>query len=65
VTVACQLAFTYLPALQYLFDSRSLTVSEGAIVIAIGAVLLAVVEIEKQVRLRFGGRRPLRNMKEK
>ena len=49
VTVA-QFAFTYLPVFQNLFGSRPLSLAEGAIVVAIGAVLLVIVEIEKLVR---------------
>ncbi len=52
-----QLAFTYLPVFQILFGSRPLSLFEGAVVIAIGAVLLTVVEMEKQIRLALTGRR--------
>ncbi len=55
VTVA-QVAFTYLPVFQVLFGSRPLSFFEGAIVVAIGVVLLVVVEIEKQVRMAISGR---------
>ena len=55
--VVAQLAFTYLPAFQYLFGSRPLSIFEGAIVIAIGIVLLAIVETEKQVRRSIVWRR--------
>jgi hypothetical protein len=41
------------------------TVSKGAILIAIGAALLVVVEIEKQIRPRPGRCRRLTNMKER
>ncbi len=59
-----QIAFTYLPVCHALFGSRALSFFEGAIVIAIGVVLLLIVEIEKQVRMALGRRRSLRNLKE-
>ena len=50
-TVAvAQFAFTYLPVFQVLFGSRPLSVLEGTIVVAIGGVLLVVVEAEKLLR---------------
>lgn len=48
-----QLLFTYLPLLQNLFDTRSLSVEHGLICVAIGIVLFIVLEAEKWVRRRF------------
>ena len=53
VVVACQLAFTYLPPLQYVFDSRPLALLDGAAVVAVGVAMLIVVEIEKAIRRRL------------
>jgi magnesium-transporting ATPase (P-type) len=49
----CQFAFTYLPPLQAVFGTTGLSIGEGLIVVGIGLVLLAVVEIEKAVRQRL------------
>jgi len=56
VVVAAQLAFTYLPPLQALFGSRPVGLLEGAVVICVGVLLLAVVEIEKRIAIALGGR---------
>ena len=52
--VAAQFAFTYLPAMQSLFGSRSLSLTDGLAVVALGVVLLFVVEIEKRLAGRPG-----------
>ena len=48
-TVAAQIAFTYLPFMQMLFDSRPVPLFEGAIVLGVGAAFLAIVEAEKAI----------------
>jgi magnesium-transporting ATPase (P-type) len=52
LTVAAQLAFTYLPAFQLLFDTRPVDLLEGAVVVAIGVSLLFLCELEKRIRAR-------------
>ncbi len=52
VTMA-QLAFTYLPPLQTLFTSEAVPFLDGLLVIGIGVALFAIIETEKQIRLRF------------
>ncbi|MCF1710220.1 HAD-IC family P-type ATPase [Tabrizicola sp. J26] len=52
VVVAGQLAFTYLPALQGIFGSRPLSLSDGAIILAVGAGSLVLLEIEKHLLRR-------------
>ncbi|HSL59950.1 MAG TPA: HAD-IC family P-type ATPase [Acidimicrobiales bacterium] len=54
VLVVLQLGFTYLPFMQALFDSTALSAGDWAILIAIGAALFVVVEIEKAVMRRRG-----------
>ncbi|MEX0758000.1 MAG: HAD-IC family P-type ATPase, partial [Tistlia sp.] len=49
VVVVAQLAFTYLPVLNAVFGSRPVALSDGLVVIALGVVLLAVVELEKRI----------------
>ncbi|WP_110650781.1 HAD-IC family P-type ATPase [Salinicola peritrichatus] len=51
--IAAQIAFTYLPFLQGVFDTRPLTLLEGAVVIALGLALFIILEIEKAVLRRF------------
>ncbi|HEX6142487.1 MAG TPA: cation-transporting P-type ATPase [Geminicoccaceae bacterium] len=54
ITVA-QFAFTYLPAMQAVFETRPVAVRDGLAVVAVGVALLLVVEVEKAVRRRLGG----------
>jgi hypothetical protein len=44
-----QLAFTYLPPFQALFASRPVPLLDGLVIVAVGIVLLIVVEFEKRV----------------
>ena len=50
LTALLQLAFTYAPPLQALFDTRSVSATDGAVILLIGAALLAVLEAEKRLR---------------
>lgn len=52
VTLA-QFAMTYLPVLQTVFDTRPVSLVDGALIVLVGALLLALLEVEKQLRLRF------------
>lgn len=54
VTVA-QLGVTYLPPLQAVFATESVPLRDGALVVGIGAALFAILEAEKQLRLRLPG----------
>ncbi len=56
VITAAQLAITYVPALQAIFGTRAVPLREGALVLALGVALFAVVELEKQIRLRWAAR---------
>ncbi len=49
-TALAQRAFTYLPWLQTLFDTRPLDLAEGLAVIGIGVALLILCELEKRIR---------------
>lgn len=56
IVVLGQLAFTYLPIMHRIFDSRPLTLFDGMVIIAIGALSLVVLESEKHLlRKRFQG----------
>lgn len=48
-----QLAFTYLPWMQILFDTRPLALADGAFVFAVGVALFAICELEKWIRARL------------
>lgn len=50
---AAQLAVTYLPPLQTVFETRPVALGDGLLVVAIGVLLLGVTEAEKQLRLRL------------
>lgn len=48
---AAQFAVTYLPPLQAIFETEPVPLRDGALIVGIGVVLFAVLEIEKQIRL--------------
>ncbi|TFL16383.1 cation-translocating P-type ATPase [Jannaschia formosa] len=52
-TVLAQLAFTYAPPFQAVFDTRPLAPGEWALIVAMGAGLLLLLEAEKAVRRRL------------
>jgi magnesium-transporting ATPase (P-type) len=51
VTFLAQLAFTYLPGMEFFFDTRPIGLVDGLAVIGVGLVLLVIVEVEKRARL--------------
>ncbi|MFC3073278.1 HAD-IC family P-type ATPase [Shinella pollutisoli] len=51
--VAAQLAFTYLPVMNALFDSAPVAFTDGLLVMAIGVVTMAVLETEKVLTRRL------------
>lgn len=51
--VAAQLAFTYLPVMQQVFDTRALGWVEGVVVVLVGPALMLVLEVEKWVLRRL------------
>ncbi len=60
VVVVAQMAFTYLPLLQRVFDTRAVSPQDGLAVIGIGVALLLIVEVEKWAGRRLqraGGNR--------
>jgi len=52
VTIA-QFAITYLPTLQSLFATQAVPLLDGLLIIGVGVTLFAIIEIEKQLRLRL------------
>jgi magnesium-transporting ATPase (P-type) len=55
LVTAAQFAFTYVPFLQKAMGSVAVPFVDGLIIVGVGVALFAVIEIEKQVRLRAGG----------
>ena len=53
VTAAAQFAITYLPPLQAIFETRPVPLLDGMLVVALGVALFAIIEVEKQIRLRL------------
>lgn len=58
VTTA-QFAVTYAPPLQTVFGTSAVSFFDGLIVIGIGVVFFVLLELEKQIALTVGARRPL------
>ena len=52
--VAGQFAFTYLPIMQAIFDTRPVALLDGVMIIAIGVALMVVLEGEKLLLRRLG-----------
>lgn len=52
ITVA-QFAITYFPPLQTIFVTENIPFGDGVLIVATGALFFAVIEIEKQLRLRI------------
>lgn len=51
--VLAQLAFTYLPWMHLVFDSRPVPLFEGLVIVLVGVALLLVLETEKWLLRRF------------
>ncbi len=49
-----QLVFTYAPFMQTLFNTSALSLQVGAQIIAVGALVLLVLEVEKLIVRRLG-----------
>ncbi len=54
ILVAAQLVFTYAPFMQELFESRPLNLLDGALIAALGAALMLLLELEKLLMRRLG-----------
>jgi hypothetical protein len=50
---------TYIPALQRVFATEAVSFMDGLLIIGIGVVLFALIETEKQIRLRLRAARLL------
>jgi hypothetical protein len=54
VVVLAQLLYTYAPFMQTVFESRSLTLQDGELIIALGIALFLFLEGEKLLMRRLG-----------
>jgi magnesium-transporting ATPase (P-type) len=52
---ALQLAFTYLPFMNELFDTRPVPLGPGLAILAVGVFLFFILELEKRVQRQYGG----------
>ena len=50
VTMPLQIMFTYAPFMESFFDTRPLSLAQGAQIVAVGVVALLILEIEKWVQ---------------
>ncbi|WP_038436650.1 cation-transporting P-type ATPase [Pseudomonas brassicacearum] len=53
VVTLAQFAITYAPPLQAVFATQAVPFMDGLLIIAVGIALFAIIEIEKQIRLRL------------
>lgn len=51
VVIVAQAAITYLPALQAVFGTQAVGLTDGVLVLGMGVVLFVLVELEKRMRL--------------
>ncbi|MEM1102835.1 MAG: cation-transporting P-type ATPase [Pseudomonadota bacterium] len=61
VVTTLQFAITYAPPLQTVFGTAPVTLTDGVLVLGLGAALFVLLEIEKQLRLSLGRRGASRN----
>nr|WP_309105287.1 cation-transporting P-type ATPase [Chromohalobacter salexigens] len=54
VVIVAQFAFTYLPVMHGLFDTRPIAFADGVLIIGIGIALMIVLEAEKILMRRLG-----------
>jgi magnesium-transporting ATPase (P-type) len=52
--IVLQLIFTYVPLMQTLFRTEALPVAWGPVIVAVGACVLVILELEKALLRRFG-----------
>jgi len=53
VVMLGQAAITYIAPLQAVFDTQGVTLQDGILMLMVGITLFAIIEIEKQLRLRL------------
>ena len=53
IVIAAQLAVTYWPVLQSLFDTEAMSLRDGLLILAVGMIFFTVIETEKRLRHAF------------
>ncbi|MDG6773437.1 cation-transporting P-type ATPase [Thiomicrorhabdus sp. ZW0627] len=53
VVMTAQFAITFIPSLQRIFQTQTISVTDGLLILAVGMMLFVIIEFEKQVRLRY------------
>ena len=53
-----QFAITYIPFLQQIFSTKAIPLFDGVLIVILGIVFFAILEIEKQLRLLIFGKNP-------
>lgn len=53
IIAVAQFSITYLPPLQAVFGTKSVPFLDGLLIVGVGIALFAIIEIEKQLRLRL------------
>ncbi len=53
IVVAAQLAFTYLPWMQAVFDTRAVALLDGVVIILVGVAMMMLLEVEKLLLRRL------------
>lgn len=56
IVVPAQFIVTYLPIAQTVLGTRAVSLADGALLLAIGTVFFAIIEVEKQIRLALTNR---------
>ena len=56
IVVVAQFIVTYLPVAQHVLGTEAIPLREGALVVGIGVVFFAIIEVEKQLRLSIRDR---------
>jgi magnesium-transporting ATPase (P-type) len=54
VVVAAQFAFTYLPIMQSLFQTKAVSLADGFLIVGIGVLAMVILEGEKHLMRRLG-----------
>lgn len=58
ILTLAQFSMTYIPLLQPIFSTKSVPLFDGVLIVSIGIVFFAILEIEKQLRLLIFGKNP-------
>ena len=53
IVVIGQLAITYIPPLQTVFETQAVGAFDGLLILLIGVALFTIIEFEKQLRIRL------------